>query len=174
MKDCFFLLFLSDLDSNCSLQISLVLNSHILFSPPTPKTIKSPLNFPFFTRTRKSQISKSIFDKKSNSSSSSQTSKTASSHAAFAAPFLSSLTPQALDVDNVTPPQPLPVIEAQPTMLNPSNSSPVAQNLILTAPKPQSQSSDLPDGSQWRYNELLNNNNNFMGMVKGVNWKATK
>ncbi|KAK3219002.1 hypothetical protein Dsin_012972 [Dipteronia sinensis] len=75
----------------------------------------------------------------SSSSSSSQTSKTASSHADFAALFLSSLTPQALAVDNAMPTLPPPVIEAQPSMPNSSNSSPFAKNLLLSAPKPQSQ-----------------------------------
>ena len=63
------------------------------------------------------------------------------------------MTPQALAADNVTPP---PVIEAQQSQLNPSNSSsPFSQNLLLTAPKPQA-SSDLPEGTNWRYSEFLN------------------
>ncbi|MBA0792459.1 hypothetical protein Gohar_016956, partial [Gossypium harknessii] len=73
----------------------------------------------------------------------------------IAALLFSSVAPQALAVDNapLTPP---PVIEAQPTKPSPSNQSPFSQNLLLTAPKPQSQSSDLPEGSQWRYSEFLN------------------
>jgi len=64
-------------------------------------------------------------------------------------------TPAALAADNLPPP---PVLEAQPNQLNPANStSPFSQNISLTAPKPQAQSStDLPDGSQWRYSEFLN------------------
>ncbi|KAJ0085089.1 hypothetical protein Patl1_09427 [Pistacia atlantica] len=125
--------------------------SQILISPPTPKTTKSPVSFPFFCGSRRSQNFHSILNKKEPNSSSSQTKKL-STEATLAALVVSSLTPQALAVDN-TPP---PVIEAQPTRPSPSNSSPFAQNLLLTAPKPQSQSSDLPEGSQWRYSEFLN------------------
>lgn len=111
--------------------------TQLLLSPPTPKTT-----------TRKFQITQSILNSK-------QTLKNLQSHATLAALLFSSVTPQALAVDNA-PPTPPPVIEAQPTKPSPSNQSPFAQNLLLTAPKPQSQSSDLPEGSQWRYSEFLN------------------
>ncbi|GER26140.1 ATP-dependent zinc metalloprotease FTSH [Striga asiatica] len=78
-------------------------------------------------------------------------------HAAVAALLFSSVIPQALALDNA-PPQPPPApqvieIEAQ----KPGTSSPFGPNLILDAPKPQSlPASDLPEGSLWRYSELLN------------------
>ena len=78
--------------------------------------------------------------------------KSASSRAALAALIVSSaslsVTPEALAADNLTPP---PVIEAQQSQ----PSSPFSQNLLLTAPKPQS-SSDLPEGTNWRYSDFLN------------------
>ncbi|MBA0720495.1 hypothetical protein Golax_008112 [Gossypium laxum] len=102
--------------------------------------------------TRKSQVTQSILDNKPNSN---HTFRALQSHATLAALFFSSVTPQALAVDNA-PPTPPPVIEAQPTNPSPSNQSPFSQDLLLIAPKPQSQSSDLPEGSQWRYSEFLN------------------
>ncbi|PPS02778.1 hypothetical protein GOBAR_AA17876 [Gossypium barbadense] len=123
-----------------SLLSSNFFGTQLLLSPPTPKT------------TRKLQVTQSILNKKPNSSHSV---KTLQSHATLAALLFSAVAPQALAVDNA-PPTPPPVIEAQPTKPSPSNQSPFSQNLLLTAPKPQSQSSDLPEGSQWRYSEFLN------------------
>ena len=113
---------------------------------PTPKTSKSSIPLQFFSR-RRFEVTRSILNGKPRSE--------LPSKAALAAIIASSLAPQALAVDNATPPVPPPVIEAQPTKPSPSNSSPFAQNLLLTAPKPQTQS-DLPEGSQWRYSEFLN------------------
>nr|CAN74077.1 hypothetical protein VITISV_000978 [Vitis vinifera] len=112
----------------------------------TPKTTKSSIPLQFFSR-RRFEVTRSILNGKPRSE--------LPSKAALAAIIASSLAPQALAVDNATPPVPPPVIEAQPTKPSPSNSSPFAQNLLLTAPKPQTQS-DLPEGSQWRYSEFLN------------------
>ncbi|KAF2310188.1 hypothetical protein GH714_007118 [Hevea brasiliensis] len=126
--------------------------SKILLSPPTPKATKLSFPFPFFS-TRMSQIAQAILNRKQPLSDSL---KSIPSQATLAALLLSSLTQQALALDNATPPAPPPVIESQPTN-TPSNTSPFSQNLLLTAPKPQSQStSDLPEGSQWRYSEFLN------------------
>lgn len=86
---------------------------------------------------------------------SSDSSQSLQSQATIAAALLfSSLTPQALAIDSPAPPRtPPPVIEALPT----KPSSPFAQNLLVTAPKTQSEStSDLPEGTQWRYSEFLN------------------
>jgi cell division protease FtsH len=116
--------------------------SKVLFSPPTPKTTKSSFLL-------SKNLLKIVNKKKSGSFKSLQ------SQATIAAALLfSSLTPQALAIDNpAPPPTPPPVIEALPT----KPSSPFAQNLLVTAPKPQSEStSDLPEGSQWRYSEFLN------------------
>ncbi|RVW50905.1 ATP-dependent zinc metalloprotease FTSH, chloroplastic [Vitis vinifera] len=113
---------------------------------PTPKTSKSSIPLQLFSR-RRFDVTRSILNGKPRSE--------LPSKAALAAIIASSLAPQALAVDNATPPVPPPVIEAQPTKPSPSNSSPFAQNLLLTAPKPQTQS-DLPEGSQWRYSEFLN------------------
>ncbi|KAJ6680936.1 METALLOPROTEASE M41 FTSH [Salix koriyanagi] len=110
--------------------------SKVSLSPPTPKTTKSS-----FLK---------IVNKKSSDSS-----QSLQSQATIAAALLfSSLTPQALAIDSPAPPRtPPPVIEALPT----KPSSPFAQNLLVTAPKPQSEStSDLPEGTQWRYSEFLN------------------
>lgn len=116
------------------------LGTQVFISSPTPKTVS-----------RKFIVPHSILNNKY-----SKKSKIISSHGALAALLFSSITPQALALDNTPPPAPAPQvieIEAQKT----SQSSPVAQNLILNAPKPQAQStSDLPEGSQWRYSEFLN------------------
>ncbi|KAG8389834.1 hypothetical protein BUALT_Bualt01G0019700 [Buddleja alternifolia] len=110
--------------------------SQISISAPTPKTIP-----------RKFTIPRSILHKNSN----------ISNQAALAALLFSSITPQALALDSITPP-PAPApqvieIDAQ----KPGPNSPFAQTLTLNAPKPQTQAnSDLPDGSQWRYSEFLN------------------
>ncbi|TYH71653.1 hypothetical protein ES332_D05G198900v1, partial [Gossypium tomentosum] len=100
-------------------------------SPPTPKT------------TRKLQVTRSILNNKPNSN---HTFRALRSHATLAALFFSSVTPQALAVDNAPP-----ILHRLP-----SNQSHFSQDLLLIAPKPQSQSSDLPEGSQWRYIEFLN------------------
>lgn len=105
------------------------------FSPPTPKT------------RRKIFVPQSIL-RKPNSE---QPLKSLESKAALAALlFASPLTPQALAVDSA-PPTPPPVLQPQP-----AKPSPFAQNLQLTAPKPQSEATDIPDGSNWRYSEFLN------------------
>lgn len=126
--------------------------SNIVLSPPTPKTTKS-FHLPVFSTQYRRFI---ILNKKSSKNS--ESFKSVKSQATLGAALLcSSLTSQALAVDNTTPPQPPPVVEAQPIKPDTSNSSPFGQNLLLTAPKPQSQStSDLPEGSQWRYSEFLN------------------
>ncbi|KAL2489488.1 ATP-dependent zinc metalloprotease FTSH 5 [Forsythia ovata] len=114
----------------------------IFISPPTPKTVP-----------RKFLVQDSIFNKNFKNSKSL---KNVQSHATLAALLFSSITPQAFAVDNATTPVAAPpVLQAEaPT---PGPSSPFSQNLVLTAPKPQAQStSDLPDGSQWRYSEFLN------------------
>jgi len=123
------------------------LGRKVVVSPPTPKTTKPSTPLPFiFKRT--------IFNTHKPNS---EKLNSASSQAALAALIFSSATlsaaPHALAADNLTPP---PVIEAQPSQLNPSNptSSPFSSNL-LTAPKPQA-SSDLPEGTNWRYSEFLN------------------
>lgn len=128
--------------------------TNVLLSPPTPKTTKSPLNPLHFSSKRKFLITKNILYRKPNS----ETLKSIPSQATLAALLFSSLTPHALAVDNATPPQtPPPVIEAQPVQPGASESSPFSQNVLLTAPKPQSRNvSDLPEGSQWRYSEFLN------------------
>ncbi|KAB2029844.1 hypothetical protein ES319_D05G189100v1 [Gossypium barbadense] len=100
-------------------------------SPPTPKT------------TRKLQVTRSILNNKPNSN---HTFRALRSHATLAALFFSSVTPQALAIDNAPP-----ILHRLP-----SNQSHFSQDLLLIAPKPQSQSSDLPEGSQWRYIEFLN------------------
>ncbi|EEF52836.1 Cell division protease ftsH, putative [Ricinus communis] len=130
--------------------------SQILLSPPTPKTTKLSFPFPFFS-TRKSQlVTRAILDNNKRKQPSSDSLKSIQTQATLATLLFSSLSPQAFALDNPTP-SPPPVLEAQPTKPNPSNSSPFSQNLLLTAPKPQSQStSDLPEGTQWRYSEFLN------------------
>ncbi|CAN1322814.1 ATP-dependent zinc metalloprotease FTSH, chloroplastic [Linum perenne] len=138
----------SALSSNPLLSSTIFAKTHILISPPTPKTTLSPFHLP-----PKSRACRALSSKQSDSDSDSFPSR-----ATLAAALLfSSLTPQALAIDSSTPPltQPI-VIEAQPTKPSSSN-SPFAQNLLLTAPKPQSQAaSDLPEGTQWRYSEFLN------------------
>ncbi|KEH36288.1 ATP-dependent zinc metalloprotease FTSH protein [Medicago truncatula] len=114
---------------------------------PTPKTTKPSISLPLFFKTR------FLNSQNDNNNNNSEPIKSA----AVSALILSSMfTPAALAADNLPPPP--PVLEAQPNQLNPANStSPFSQNISLTAPKPQSQSStDLPDGSQWRYSEFLN------------------
>ncbi|KAH9759436.1 ATP-dependent zinc metalloprotease ftsh 1 -related [Citrus sinensis] len=134
--------------------------SQILISPPTPKTRRLLVSFPFPSRTKRTTQATAILRKElePNSASSEAASKrrTVTTEATMAALLLSSIAPQALAVDNTPPPPPPPLVQAQPSKPNPSNSSPFGQNLLLTAPKPQSQSSDLPEGSQWRYSEFLN------------------
>lgn len=117
--------------------------SQIFLSPPTPKTTTK-----FFSR--RILLPRSILGKKSNSS---ESSRDIPSKPALAALLFSSFTPQAFAVD--APPTTPPVIQAEAQKSDLSNPSPFSQNLLLTAPKPQA-SSDLPEGSQWRYSEFLN------------------
>ncbi|KAM1387784.1 hypothetical protein ACFX2I_015987 [Malus domestica] len=128
----------------------------ILHSPPTPKTTSKsksslPIPLPFFSQ-RKLFATKNIFNSKPDS----QPFKSATSQATLAALLFSSLTPQpGLAIDNTPTPTPPPVLQAQPS--KPNAASPFSQNLLLNAPKPQSQvATDLPEGSQWRYSEFLN------------------
>ncbi|CAN0927375.1 ATP-dependent zinc metalloprotease FTSH, chloroplastic [Linum grandiflorum] len=115
--------------------------THSLISLPTPKTTRSHLKF------RPCRASSNQSDSTSF--------KSLSSKSALAAALL--FSPQAFAaVDNAPPPppaQPL-VIEAQPAKPN-SNSNFSSQNVLLTAPKPESPP-DIPDGNQWRYSEFLN------------------
>ena len=127
--------------------------TNTLISPPTPKTTSSATRLPFISR-RKLVLTRSALSEKPNF----EHFKSIPSRATLAALIFSSIAPQALAVDDATPPPPPPpVIEAQAASPSTSTSSPFSQNLLLTAPKPQSQSvSDLPEGSQWRYSEFLN------------------
>ncbi|KAJ0851877.1 putative peptidase M41, AAA+ ATPase domain, ATPase, AAA-type, core, peptidase, FtsH [Helianthus annuus] len=117
--------------------------SRILLSTPTPKTHK-PSRTKFI-------IPQSILNRKPNSSNNFNL----QSKATLAALLFSSIaTPQAL-ADTDLPPPPQTPLQAELVKQNPStNSSPFSQSNLLTAPKPQS--SDLPEGSQWRYSEFLN------------------
>ncbi|KAK4745773.1 hypothetical protein SAY87_012085 [Trapa incisa] len=123
----------------------------VFLCPPTPKTTKPSLP------RRKLLPIQSIF--KRNLDSSVASLGGISSHVALSALLFNSVAPQAMAFDSMpeqsTPP---PVIEAQAVKPVPLNASPFAQNLLLTAPKPQSQTaaSDLPEGSNWRYSEFLN------------------
>lgn len=121
--------------------------AQLFLSPPTPKTT----NKSFPTRLL---VPKSLLNRKNNSKSL----KNLSSQATLAALIVSSVTPQAFAEDNiVNPPSIQPqVVQVEAAKPTPANSSPFSQNLILTAPKPQAQSSDLPEGSNWRYSDFLN------------------
>ncbi|XP_012829475.1 PREDICTED: LOW QUALITY PROTEIN: ATP-dependent zinc metalloprotease FTSH, chloroplastic-like [Erythranthe guttata] len=120
--------------------------AQIFISPPTPKTTTLPRRFLL----PQSILNRRIISDKSTKSNNNNI----TNHAALAALLFSSITPQAFALDNSPPPAPQVIeIEAQKAV----QSSPVAQNLVLNAPKPQAQSnSDLPEGSQWRYSEFLN------------------
>lgn len=131
---------------------STFIGTNTFIFPPTPKTTRSITHLSFFSK-RKSVLTQSVLSEKPNS----EPYKSIPSQAALAALIFSSIAPQALAVDDASPPPPPPVIEAQAVSPSTSTSSPFSQNLLLTAPKPQSQSvSDLPEGSQWRYSEFLN------------------
>uniref|UniRef100_A0A1J3I4V1 ATP-dependent zinc metalloprotease FTSH 1, chloroplastic n=1 Tax=Noccaea caerulescens TaxID=107243 RepID=A0A1J3I4V1_NOCCA len=131
-----------------ALRCSNFLGSPIIISSPTPKTTKRP-SFPFSFVTR-SALRSDVNGKQI---------KSLSSKAALAAILFSSISSssssRALAVDEpVSVPQPV-VVEAQ--AVKPSSSSPFSQIQSITAPNPQAaQSSDLPDGTQWRYSEFLN------------------
>uniref|UniRef100_A0A1J3JBQ5 ATP-dependent zinc metalloprotease FTSH 1, chloroplastic n=1 Tax=Noccaea caerulescens TaxID=107243 RepID=A0A1J3JBQ5_NOCCA len=133
-----------------SLRCSNFLGSPIIISSPTPKTTKRP-SFPFSFVTR-SALRSDVNGKQI---------KSLSSKAALAAILFSSISSssssRALAVDEpVSVPQPV-VVEAQAVKPSPSSSSPFSQIQSITAPNPQAaQSSDLPDGTQWRYSEFLN------------------
>lgn len=120
--------------------------AQVFLSPPTPKTTKS--------LPRRYLVPQSILNKNPNS----QSLKSLSSKATLAALLVSSIAPQALaaDIDANPPSNPPQVLQVEAPKLNPANPSPFSQNLILNAPKPQAQASDLPEGSQWRYSEFLN------------------
>ncbi|KAH7692241.1 Peptidase FtsH protein [Dioscorea alata] len=68
--------------------------------------------------------------------------------------LLSSLSPLALAADDIAPPPPPPAPAAAQLDEAVTQANPFAQSFV-TAPEPQA-SSDLPDGSQWRYSEFLN------------------
>ncbi|KAK4434670.1 ATP-dependent zinc metalloprotease FTSH, chloroplastic [Sesamum alatum] len=126
--------------TNYPLLSSNFFGTQIFISPPTPKTVP-----------RKFLVPQSILNNKNF-----RKPKNVANHAALVALLFSSVTPQALALDNTPPPASAPqVIEVEAQ--KPGPSSPFAQNLILNAPNPQAQPAfDLPDGSQWRYSEFLN------------------
>ncbi|KAG7594692.1 Peptidase FtsH [Arabidopsis thaliana x Arabidopsis arenosa] len=138
--------------SNSLLRSSNFLGSHIIISSPTPKTTRKP-SFPFsFASRPKYQITRSSQD---NNSPNGKPNSPFSSQVALAAILFSSISsspPRALAVVD-EPASPSVVVEAQ--AVKPSTSSPLFnRNEILKAPSPKS--SDLPEGSQWRYSEFLN------------------
>ena len=120
------------------------LSNGIQIYPPTPKTTKPTF---VFSHKKKLLIKQSLPNSKNPNFPSKST---------LTALILSTTiaSQQALALDNLPPPQPPQVIEAQPNANSLSNSSPFSQNLVLNAPKPSN--SDLPEGSQWRYSEFLN------------------
>ncbi|CAN8288302.1 unnamed protein product [Cochlearia groenlandica] len=136
--------------SSTSLRSSNFFGSNIIISFPTPKTTTSPSSLPFSFVT-KSSLRRNKDLKPINSSSKS---------AALATILLTSISssPLALAIDEpqIRVTEPI-VIEAQTLSPSQSPSSPFTQNQSITAPNPQSRSSsDLPEGSQWRYSEFLN------------------
>ncbi|CAL9218367.1 unnamed protein product [Arabidopsis halleri] len=139
--------------SNSLLRSSNFLGSHIIISSLTPKTTRKPL-FPFsFVSRAKYQITRSSQD---NNSPNGKPNSPLSSQVALAAILFSSISssPRALAVVD-EPASPSVVVEAQAQAVKPSTSSPLFnRNEILKAPSPKS--SDLPEGSQWRYSEFLN------------------
>ncbi|AAD50055.1 ATP-dependent metalloprotease [Arabidopsis thaliana] len=127
------------------------LGSHIIISSPTPKTTRKP-SFPFsFVSRAKYQITRSSQDENSPNG---KPNSPFSSQVALAAILLSSISSSPLALAVVDEPaSPSVVIESQ--AVKPSTPSPLfIQNEILKAPSPKS--SDLPEGSQWRYSEFLN------------------
>ncbi|KAF5199755.1 Atp-dependent zinc metalloprotease ftsh protein, partial [Thalictrum thalictroides] len=127
------------------------LGTNLHLSPPTPKTSNSNLLLLSLSKRKSQTTIKSILN-----NTNSFYLKNLPSQAALAAVIFSSIsqtTLSALAIDTPPPPPQQQVIEAEAIQ----SSSPFSQNLNLTAPKPQSQStSDLPDGTQWRYSEFLN------------------
>ncbi|KAI3938694.1 hypothetical protein MKW92_048388 [Papaver armeniacum] len=127
--------------SNNLLLSSTFFGTQLLHSPPTPKTTNS--SFPLsFSSKRKTLTLKSILNKEPSKAN----------LAAAGAAFIFSTVLQngqlALAID--APPPVVQVEAAKPTSSNAS-----LENILATAPKPQTQS-DLPEGSQWRYSEFLN------------------
>ncbi|KAI3947750.1 hypothetical protein MKX01_034415 [Papaver californicum] len=127
--------------SNNLLLSSTFFSTQFLHSPPTPKTTNSSFPLSFLCK-RKTLTLKSVLNK--------QPSK--ANLAAAGAAFIFSTVLQngqlALAID-----PPPPVIQVEAAKPTSSNSS--LENILATAPKPQTQS-DLPEGSQWRYSEFLN------------------
>ncbi|RWV84409.1 hypothetical protein GW17_00053875, partial [Ensete ventricosum] len=113
-----------------------------------PKSTPNP-SLPLLPR-RPNSI-RSLLDRNKNSNDNRLT--LSPSVAAAAAAFLLSSLPPVAIAENVAPvpPPPSPPAVQFDAASKPDN--PFAQSL-LTAPKPQA-SSDLPEGSQWRYSEFL-------------------
>ncbi|KAF5179909.1 Atp-dependent zinc metalloprotease ftsh [Thalictrum thalictroides] len=132
------------------------LGTNLHLSPPTPKTSNSNLLLLSLSKRKSQTTTKSILNNTNENKNNSFYLKNLPSQAALAALIFSSIsqtTLSALAIDTPPPPPQQQVIEAEAIQ----SSSPFSQNLNLTAPKPQSQStSDLPDGTQWRYSEFLN------------------
>nr|WML55883.1 FtsH5 [Ipomoea batatas] len=123
--------------------------TQIFTSLPTPKTTTKHLQF----HSRRRFLAPQSLSKESKPDSF----KGLSSKATLAALLFSSIAPQAIALDNATPPAPPTEIQAEIPQPTASNASPFSQNVVLNAPKPQAQpASDLPEGSQWRYSEFLN------------------
>ncbi|XP_010479476.1 PREDICTED: ATP-dependent zinc metalloprotease FTSH 1, chloroplastic-like isoform X1 [Camelina sativa] len=143
--------------SNSLLRSSNFLGSHIIISSPTPKTTRNTsFPFSFVTHPAKYQITRSSLRNEDTNSPNGKPNSPLSSKIALAAILFSSISssPRALALVD-EPPSPSVVVEAQVQQaVKPSTSPLFIQNEILKAPSPKS--SDLPEGSQWRYSEFLN------------------
>nr|XP_017252250.1 PREDICTED: ATP-dependent zinc metalloprotease FTSH, chloroplastic [Daucus carota subsp. sativus] len=136
--------------SNSTLSSKFLGTQLVLLSPPTPKTSSS---LPSLSRKKMILTQTALNNKIKKPNSALQD---LSTNATLATLLLSSISPQALALnDTVSPPSPAPsttVLEAE----NPVKSSPFSQTLSLNAPVTKGASSDLPEGTQWRYSEFLN------------------
>ncbi|KAK6939052.1 AAA ATPase, AAA+ lid domain [Dillenia turbinata] len=136
--------------SNHPLLSSNFFGNRITLSPQNPK-LSDPSKFLYLIPKRK------IYTTQSERSPHSDIPSEATLAALLFTSLATQQTPHALALDTNPPNNPPPVIQAEITKPDTSNTNPFSQNLLLTAPKPQAQStSDLPEGSNWRYSEFLN------------------
>ncbi|KAK9164669.1 hypothetical protein Syun_005571 [Stephania yunnanensis] len=129
-------------------------------SPPLLALLRFPTLPPkpnLFIIRRKALVAQSISTPKPNFKHFHSSKTTIAAALLFSS--ISQSTPPALAIDpDINAPPPVIQAEAaRPDSSSSSSSSPFSQEVLLTAPKPQSQSSsDLPEGTQWRYSEFLN------------------
>lgn len=127
----------------------LLSSSSVLLAARTTTICRAQFHHPLLFRSRRQQQPTSIKSLLNADSTKKTAVATTILLSTLSSPSQSFASDAVPDPQTSTPPPAPQVIEKI------QSANPFAQN-SLTAPKPQQSSTDIPDGSQWRYSEFLN------------------